>query len=283
MSRKLLTFVANAQPNAEKAVLLQGLLVEGQREAFKAYQASREVWDFLEENAEVAITPQELVQLLQPLLPRFYSIASSQAVVGDEIHLTVAELIYETNGHVRKGVCTHYLCRMAPVGSVEIPIYIQPSNGFTLPADSDAYVIMVGPGTGVAPFRAFMQERFKRGDTGLNWLFFGERHRLRTFFYESDWKEWLKTGKFRIDAAFSRDQPHKVYVQHLMLEKGKEIEAALSTGAFLYVCGDAKEMAKDVDAAIHELAKTHGNRSEEEAKEFVKRLKKEKRYLRDVY
>jgi sulfite reductase (NADPH) flavoprotein alpha-component len=283
VSKKMITVVAAAQTNASKKEALDILLAEGNREKLKEFQSSREVWDFLEENREVALTPQELVQVLQPQLPRFYSIASSQAVVGDEVHLTVAELVYETNGYTRRGICTHYLCKLAPLDEAEVPVYIQPSNGFTLPEDLSANLIMVGPGTGVAPFRAFMQERFARDDTGKNWLFFGERYRDRTFFYEEEWEGWQRSGLFRIDTAFSRDQEHKVYVQHLLLENGKEVYEWIKNGAYFYVCGDAKEMAKDVDAALHKIVETYAPCTEIEAKEYVKAMRKSGKYLRDVY
>lgn len=283
LSKKMITVVAEAQTNPVKKEALLQLIAEGNREQLKAFQASREVWDFLQENQEVPFTPQELVQVMQPQLPRFYSIASSQAVVGDEVHLTVAELIYESNGHTRRGICTHYLCRLAPLHAQEIPIYVQASKDFHLPTDPNVPIIMIGPGTGVAPFRAFMQERFARGDKGSSWLFFGERYRNKTFFYEEDWQEWEKTNLFRIDTAFSRDQAHKIYVQHLMLEKGKELYDWIKNGAIIYVCGDALEMAKDVDAALHKIVETYTPCSEAEAKEFVKALRKSGKYLRDVY
>jgi sulfite reductase (NADPH) flavoprotein alpha-component len=278
--KKMIAFFAGAQTDPDKKKALEALVAEGAREKLKQFQESREVWDFLEENREVILSPQELVQLLQPQLPRFYSIASSQAVVGDEVHLTVAELIYKTNNILRRGICTHYLCRLAPMHGKEVPVYVQPSNGFGLPTDPNASLIMIGPGTGVAPYRAFMQERMARGDTGQNWLFFGERYGDKMFFYEEEWK---KTPLLRVDTAFSRDQGYKIYVQDRLLEHGAEVYAWIKKGAYVFVCGDAKRMAKDVDAALHTIVQTHGHCTEKEAAEYIKALRKEGRYLRDVY
>ncbi|MBA3816418.1 MAG: sulfite reductase, partial [Parachlamydiaceae bacterium] len=211
------------------------------------------------------------------------SIASSMMAVGEQVHLTVSELQYETNGHQRHGICTHFLCQLAPLKENVVPIYLQASNGFTLPADSSTPIIMVGPGTGVAPFRAFLQERVAQGATGLNWLIFGECHQAFNFYYEDYWQELVNEGHLRLDTAFSRDQEHKIYVQHRLMEHGAEIFALLQKGAVFYVCGDAHRMAKDVDAALHYIAQKYGELDEPAAKAFIKQLKAEKRYLRDVY
>lgn len=281
--KKLIAELAKQQTVQEKKERFEFLVSEGQKESLKEYQAAHEVWDTLEENQEVLLPAEELCHMLQPLLPRFYSIASSMSAVGNEVHLLIAELTYETNGHQRCGVCTHYLCHRAPLDTPIIPVYIQPSHGFTVPEDGDTPVIMIGPGTGVAPYRAFMQERQARQTTGLNWLFFGEWHQATEFFYEAEWNELTEAGKLRLDAAFSRDQEHKIYVQHKMLEHGKELFELLENHAHLYVCGDAHRMAKDVDAALHLIAKVHGNFDDAGAKDYVKKLRANKRYLRDVY
>ena len=202
--------------------------------------------------------------------------------VGNEVHLTVALLKYTHQGIVRTGVCTQYLCEQAPLYESVIPIYVQPHHGFTLPSEQ-VPIIMIGPGTGIAPFRAFMQERAAKQASGNNWLFFGECHRTHHFFYESFWTDLIDQGKLRLDAAFSRDQEHKVYVQHRMLEQGSEILNWLDQGAHLYVCGDAQRMAKDVEHALLQIFQMHGNKSEEESKQYLKALRTEKRYLRDVY
>ena len=283
VSRKLISELAQRQTDLQKKERLETLLKEEHKELLKEYQASHEIWDALEENSEVTFPIQELVHLMQPLLPRFYSIASSMAEVGEEVHLTVAELQYITNGHLRRGICTHYLCRLAPLHERVVPIYLQPSNGFTLPQDPNAPIIMIGPGTGVAPYRAFLQEREAKGAKGFNWLFFGECHQACNFFYEDYWKQLESANKLKLTTAFSRDQDYKVYVQHRMIEQGKEIFDLLENGAYLYVCGDARRMAKDVDAALHHLVQIHGNFDEQGAKLYVKKLRTEKRYLRDVY
>jgi len=281
--RKLIAEIAKRQTNTSKKEYLDHLLSEGQKEKLKEYQAWHEVWDALAENEEAKFTAQELSQLLMPLLPRFYSIASSLAAVGEEVHLTVAELTYETNGITRRGVCTHYLCQLAPMGEKSVPIYIQPSNGFTLPQEGSSPVIMIGPGTGIAPFRAFLQERHAKGATGSNWLFFGEWHRHSEFYYEQDWQEYIQAGLLRLETAFSRDQEHKIYVQHRLMEHGQELFEWLEKGAYIYVCGDARRMAKDVDATLHQIVQNHAKCDEIAAKDYIKKLRSTKRYLRDVY
>lgn len=280
ISRKLLTVVSQRQVNSLKKEKLEQLMSEGSKEALKEYLAIHEVWDFLEEHVEVHFTPQELCDLLMPLLPRFYSISSSQAVVGDEIHLTVAMLEYETNQTQRRGVCTHYLCNLVPLHEKSVPIFIQPHHGFTLPENKGTAMIMIGPGTGIAPFRSFMQERVSQQATGKNWLFFGEWNQAYDFFYESYWRELESKGLLKIDTAFSRDQETKLYVQHRIFEKGQEIWEWLSQGAVLYVCGDAERMAKDVDATLHQIVEHFGKT---DPKAYMKQLRQEKRYLRDIY
>jgi sulfite reductase (NADPH) flavoprotein alpha-component len=220
---------------------------------------------------------------LMPLLPRFYSIANSAHMFPDEIHLTVAYVTYVSNGQIRKGIGSFFLCSYAKESVTPIPIYLQPSNHFTLPHDPDASIILVGPGTGVAPFRAFLQERLALNSTGRNWLFFGERNRATDFYYESFFTELASAGRLRLDLAFSRDGREKTYVQHKMHEERKSLWAWLQEGAYFYVCGDAEEMAKDVDAMLHRIAREVGGMTEEESHSYVKRLRAEKRYLTDVY
>lgn len=225
----------------------------------------------------------ELIQGLSPLLPRFYSIASSPKLFAHEIHLTVAYVQYEMRNRKRVGVGSHFLCDLAAVGASDVPIYVQPSHHFTLPSDPNAPILLIGPGTGVAPFRAFLQERIALNAPGKNWLFFGERHRATDFYYEPFWKELEKMGRLRLDAAFSRDGAQKVYVQHKMGEQKKDVWDWLQNGAYLYVCGDANEMAKDVDFTLRQVAKEVGGLSEEGARDYFKQLRAEKRYLLDVY
>jgi sulfite reductase (NADPH) flavoprotein alpha-component len=283
ISPKLLRAVAARQPDRDKKHLLEELQQESNREICKAYLQKHEVWDFLLANEEVALTPQELADLLMPLLPRFYSIASSQRFVGEEVHLTVAPLEYESNGHKRRGVCTHYLCQIVDLHTSVVPIFVQPSHGFSLPLDPHVPLIMIGPGTGIAPFRAFLQERLLHESKGKHWLFFGEWNRAYDFFYEEEWQEFGKKGHLRVDLAFSRDQEHKIYVQHKMWEQGEELFQWLEGGAYLYVCGDAQRMAKDVEAMLQSIIQEFGRKEAQAAKDYIKRLRQQKRYLRDVY
>jgi len=240
------------------------------------------VWDFLEEQGVGVFSVEEVVRLLAPLLPRFYSIASSMACVGNEAHLTVVEEPYVTNGRVRRGVCSYYLCHEAAVGS-RVALYLHPSRGFTLP-DPHHPIIMVGPGTGVAPFRGFMQERATRGATGANWLFFGERSRSNDFFYREFWEGLVQEERLVLDLAFSRDQEEKRYVQHRMEERGQELWSWLEEkGAYLYVCGSATKMAKEVEVALLRILQEHGGLEEGQARKYVRMLREQRRYLRDVY
>lgn len=262
---------------------LERLLEEANKHELKGWLHAREVWDLLEEFPEGQFTPQEVVDMMMPLLPRFYSIASAQSFVGEELHLTVSYLRYETHGMSRIGVCTHYLCHLVPLQKPVVPIYLHPTSDFKLPEAPGVPIIMVGPGTGIAPFRAFLQEREMRRDPGKNWLFFGEWTRGKEFFYEEEWERWISKGMLKLCLAFSRDQPYKVYVQNKMAEEGALLYQWLEEGAILYVCGDAHRMAKDVDHALHRIVEEHGRMDEEGAIRYVKRLRAEKRYLRDVY
>jgi len=227
--------------------------------------------------------PQRFVDLLPPLLPRLYSIASHRETVAGEIHLTVHALCYSEGGRWRRGVCSHYLCHVAPLAVPRIPIYLQPHRGFTLPEDGAASVIMIGPGTGVAPFRAFMQKRIHRGDTGRSWLFFGERHEESLFLYEKEWTSLQREGKLQLTTAFSRDQPEKIYVQHRLEEAGDEVYRWLEEGAYLFVCGEAKSMAKEVEETLVDIIARHGRRAPASAEEYLASLRREGRYHKDVY
>jgi sulfite reductase (NADPH) flavoprotein alpha-component len=232
---------------------------------------------------DAGLSPEEISKLLLPLLPRFYSIASSQLVFPDEVHLTVTDANYLINGKWRRGLGPDFLCERTVVGETPIPIYLQPAHGFTLPSDPDASIILIGPGTGIAPFRAFLQERLAKEAKGKNWLFFGERNRATDFYYEDFWLELEKQGRLRLDLAFSRDGAEKVYVQHCLWEKRKDIWAWMEEGAYFYVCGDANEMAKDVEATMQRIAKEEGSLTEEQARLKIKALRANKRYLMDVY
>ncbi len=283
VTQKLFREMLSRLPDAAKKQSLLPLLEDEQREHLKNYLESYEVWDFLSLFPEVSLSPQELVDCLNPLLPRFYSISSSQKVVGNEVHLTIASVDYESNGHYRRGVCTHFLNELCVLNQPSVPIFVQPSHGFGLPSDHHTPLIMIGPGTGVAPFRAFMQERVYHGSQAKHWLFFGERNRATDFYYEYEWTDLIQKGHLELDLAFSRDQNHKVYVQHRMLEKGQQLYQWLKEGAYLYVCGDAKRMAKDVEATLLLIIQEEGGKSVVESREFIKALRQQKKYLRDVY
>jgi sulfite reductase (NADPH) flavoprotein alpha-component len=233
--------------------------------------------------SKAPFTPEEFAKVAMPLLPRFYSIANSPRVFPGEIHLLVNCLEYHENGQTRKGVGSHFLCDVAEIGSTPVPIYVQPSHHFTIPQDSACPIIFVGPGTGVAPFRAFLQERIALKAPGRNWLFFGERNRNEDFYYESFWTDLEKQGLLRLDLAFSRDGKEKCYVQHKMWERRKSLWEWLSQGALCYVCGDAEKMAKDVDGMLHRIIEEEGSFSKNDAMAYVKKMRAEKRYLLDVY
>lgn len=282
ISKKLLQEVAKRSLSSHREKL-ESLLKEENKVELKNFQETNELIDLFLMFPEVDFSPQEFSELTMPLLPRFYSIASSQSYLKEEVHLLVSCLQYELRGEIRYGACTHYLCHLASTNTPEVNIYLQPSHDFHLTEEREAPLIMVGPGTGLAPFRGFIQERVFHGHPGKNWLIFGERSASSDFYYKEELLEWEEKGIIKLSTAFSRDQEHKIYVQHKMLESGKELFQWLLEGAFFYVCGDLHHMAKDVDAALHKIVEEHGKLSDEEAKDFVKTLKKQKRYLRDVY
>jgi sulfite reductase (NADPH) flavoprotein alpha-component len=228
------------------------------------------------------INAEELLAGLRPLQPRLYSIGSSQAAVGDEAHLTVAPVRYELNGTPRGGVASTQIADRLDMGDT-LPVYVQENPHFRLPAD-DVPVIMVGPGTGVAPFRAFLQEREARAASGRSWLFFGERNLRSDFLYQLEWQQWLKDGVLtRLDVAFSRDGADKTYVQHRMTEQARELYGWLENGAHFYVCGDEKHMSRDVHETLVRIVEAEGGHSREAAEDYVRRLASEHRYQKDVY
>ncbi|SCA62729.1 hypothetical protein SCG7109_AD_00030 [Chlamydiales bacterium SCGC AG-110-M15] len=264
---------------------IKHLLEPENKSEMRSYLEEHQVWDFLEKHLDPnhKLSADTLCKHLRPLIPRFYSISSSAMLYPNEVHFTITVPIYETNGIKRQGVAAGYLCEHAPLNKSLIPIYLQPTKDFLLPKSGDTSIIMIGPGTGVAPFRGFIQERFARGDTGENWLFFGECHRQFNYFYEDEWSKYCDSNFLRLDLAFSRDQEKKVYVQHKLEENASEIWSWVQDGAVIYVCGDAKHMAKDVDKVLHDIAQSEGHMSEKEAKAFIKDLRKQGRYLKDVY
>ncbi len=267
----------------EHAPLLLQLLDPDRSDDLEAYLWGLEYIDLLTDHPSIRFTPEEFVKLLRKLQPRLYSIASSQKANPDSVHLTVALVIYKTHGRLRKGVCSTYLIQRVPLGA-PAPVFVHSAKGFRLPEDGDTPIIMVGPGTGVAPFRAFLQERKATGARGRNWLIFGEQHEKSDFLYREEMNAMQADGVLtRLTTAFSRDQAYKIYVQHRMLENAGEIWKWLEEGACFYVCGDAKRMAKDVDAALTEIVEKQGGKTHEQACEYVEAMKKQKRYKRDVY
>jgi len=260
---------------------LEELLKIENKQALIDYMWGRELIDLFKEYPQQGLSVQDFIALLRPMPPRLYSIASSLSAHSDEVHLTVAVVRYDSFGRKRKGVCSSYLAER--VGET-IPCYFHPNKNFKLPQNQEAPVIMVGPGTGIAPFRAFIEERQTTGAPGENWLFFGDRSQKTDYLYGNEWETYRKDGILNeLDLAWSRDQSEKVYVQHKMLEKGAELWKWLQDGAVFYVCGDASRMAKDVDQALRTIAQQHGSMNEEEATIWIKALQKEKRYLKDVY
>lgn len=261
---------------------LHRILAPDANGTFHAFMHGREILDLLLA-FPATFTPQEFVALLRPLAPRLYSIASSGLVQPDRVELTVATVRYESHGLPRRGVCSTFLAERVR-GVSPVPVFVQPSPHFRLPRDSARPIIMVGPGTGIAPFRAFIQERQATGAPGKNWLFFGCQRRDADFLYRQELETWHQNGTLhRLDTAFSREGADKIYVQHRMSENGRKLWAWLQDGAHFYVCGDASRMAKDVEAALLEIATVHGGHSEASAREFLAQLKAEGRYQRDIY
>ncbi|MCG7634989.1 sulfite reductase subunit alpha [Gordonia McavH-238-E] len=261
---------------------LSRLLDAGDPQALDAWLHGLDVLDLLDLDPTFAPTPEELLEELSPLAHREYSISSSPRVHGDTVHITMATVRYTVADRDRGGVCsTHLADRCAPGDTV--PVFVSPNKKFRLPAD-DVAAVMIGPGTGIAPFRAFLHERAATGATGSNWLFFGDQHRAHDHLYAEELDRLVAGGVLdRLDLAFSRDQEHKVYVQDRMREHGAELFAWLEAGAHLYVCGDAATMADDVDAALHEIVAEHGGLDADQAAGYVDGLRSENRYLRDVY
>ncbi len=279
--KKLLEAIA---ARSEGASVVKELLSDPLRkEDLQKYIYGMEVIDFLLTHPSIHFTPGEFVALLRKLQPRLYSISSSLKAHPDEVHLTVATVRYESHGRKRHGVCSTYLAERAEPPAT-VPLFFHSAKHFRLPEDPATAVIMVGPGTGIAPFRAYLEERKATGATGRNWLFFGDQKAASDYSYQEELEAWQAEGVLhRLHTAFSRDQEEKIYVQHRMLENGSELYRWLEEGAHFYVCGDASRMAKDVDAALHQIVQKEGSKTPVEAAEYVEALKKTKRYKRDVY
>jgi sulfite reductase (NADPH) flavoprotein alpha-component len=262
---------------------LFNLLVPEQQSHLEKYTYDRGLIDLLHDYPGVLRDPADLIAMLLRLTPRLYSISSSPAAHAGEIHTTVAVVRYRSHNRERGGVCSTLLADRTGTGE-SLPVYIQPNKRFRLPPDPGAPIIMIGPGTGIAPFRSFLHERRALNHTGRNWLFFGERSAATDFLYRGELESMCKDGHLtRMDLAFSRDQDHKIYVQDRMLEQSSELFGWLEDGASLYVCGDASRMAKDVDATLHAIVQKHRSCARDAAAEYVQRLKDEHRYHRDVY
>ncbi len=276
-------FLKALAQRASAAALLGDLLDPKRKEDLDRYLWGMEVIDFLAEHPSVRFSPQDFVGLLTKLQPRLYSVASSLRAYPEQVHLIVDVVRYESHGRLRKGVCSSFLAERTD--DVAVPVYPSSAKHFHLPQDPDTPIIMIGPGTGIAPFRAYLQERQALGAKGKNWLFFGAQREECDYSYKDDFDQFKRDGILtRLDCAWSRDQAHKIYVQHRILENAREIWKWIdSEAAQFFVCGDARRMAKDVDAALRKIIQEQSGKSVEQASEYVERLKNEKRYKRDVY
>jgi len=278
-SKELLDEVAKRSGDQE----LNSLLVSGDKDKLASYLWGRDTLDLLLHSPEMQFSAAEFLALLKPLQHRAYSISSSGKANPETVHLTIGSVRYNSHGRDHKGVCSTYLADLANENTA-IRCFFSPNKVFRVPEDNELPMIMVGPGTGIAPFRAFLQEREVRQATGINWLFFGDRNAAKDFIYQDEIKALQKRGVLnKLDLAFSRDQEEKIYVQDRMREQGAELFSLLEQGGYFFVCGDAYRMAKDVDKALHDVIATHGNLSEDQAAEYVNQMKKDKRYVRDVY
>ncbi|MED1749157.1 assimilatory sulfite reductase (NADPH) flavoprotein subunit [Bacillus zhangzhouensis] len=262
---------------------LQALLEEGSEEKLKAYIAGRDLLDAARDFGPFEGTAADFTSILRKIPARLYSIASSLKANDEEVHLTIGAVRYDAHGRERQGVCS-ILCAERLQPGDTLPVYIQHNQNFKLPHDTDAPIIMVGPGTGIAPFRSFMQEREEIGANGKSWLFFGDQHFVTDFLYQTEWQKWLKDGVLtKMDVAFSRDSEEKVYVQHQMKKHSKELFEWLEQGAYVYVCGDEKHMAHDVHGTLLSIIQEEGAMSKEKAESYLANLQQQKRYQRDVY
>ncbi|UYZ01125.1 assimilatory sulfite reductase (NADPH) flavoprotein subunit [Peribacillus frigoritolerans] len=262
---------------------LKELLKPGNEERLKEYREGRDLLDFVRDFGSWGESAQEFVSILRKMPARLYSIASSLSAYPDEVHLTIGAVRYESHGRERKGVCS-ILCadRLQP-GDL-LPIYIQHNQNFKQPKNPDTPIIMVGPGTGIAPFRSFIQDREESEAKGKTWLFFGDQHFVADFLYQTEWQKWLKTGVLtKMDVAFSRDTDEKVYVQDRMREQSGELYEWLQKGAAIYICGDEKNMAHDVHNTLIEIIEKEGNMSHADAQAYLEDMQQNKRYQRDVY
>ncbi|MGC6587156.1 assimilatory sulfite reductase (NADPH) flavoprotein subunit [Paenibacillus sp. Dod16] len=277
------------KPLIEQVVKMSGneglrtLLEPGHEQELRTYIEERDLLDLVQDYGLQQVAASDFVSILRKIPARLYSIASSSKAFPDEVHVTVRTVRYEAHGRRRYGVCSVQLAERLKAGDT-LPVYIQHNPNFKLPENPDTPIIMIGPGTGVAPFRAFLGEREETGAEGKSWLFYGDQHFSTDFLYQIEWQRWLKDGVLtRMDVAFSRDTDKKVYVQHRMLENSKDLYQWLQEGACVYVCGDEKKMAHDVHSALGSILEQEGRMSPEEAAEYLTLMQQQKRYQRDVY
>jgi sulfite reductase (NADPH) flavoprotein alpha-component len=259
--------------------------INADTKAVEDYLWTRDYIDIMRE-FDVKYSPEEFLELADRLKPRLYSIASSHDAHPGFVELTVGIVRFEYNGRARGGLCTQFMADEIDMSGAPIGVFMSPTKSFILPEDKDTDIIMVGPGTGIAPFRAFMEQRVHDGGTGKNWLFFGDQSEKTEFYYKDEIESWIDEGHlYRFTTAWSRDQEEKIYVQHRLKEHGAEIWEWFERGAYFYICGDKQYMAKDVHRALIQIAIDHGGMSEEDATHFIEKtmMREEKRYLRDVY
>ncbi|MGO0060824.1 sulfite reductase subunit alpha [Brevibacillus fluminis] len=279
LTKKIVVQAAELSENEE----LRKLASEENVNQLKEYIDGRDLLDLLRDFGPWKASAQEIVSLLRKMPPRLYSIASSLTAHPDEVHLTIGAVRYESHGRARKGVCSILCAERLPEGDT-IPVFIQPNKHFRLPESQDKDIIMVGPGTGIAPFRSFIQERVATNAAGRSWLFFGDQHSATDFLYQDEFEQYQKDGGLtRVTTAFSRDTAQKVYVQHKMLENSKELFDWLEKGAYFYVCGDKQYMAKDVHNALIDIIEKEGGMTREAAEAYLNDLQEQGRYQRDVY
>ncbi|WP_286264897.1 assimilatory sulfite reductase (NADPH) flavoprotein subunit [Thalassotalea atypica] len=256
--------------------------IASDKNSARKYAANHQIVDIVK-SAPAVIAAQDFVDALRKLTPRLYSIASSQAEVEEEVHLTVGLVSYDNEGQTRTGGASGFLAQRLEEGG-DVKVFIEHNDNFRLPQNPETPVIMIGPGTGVAPFRAFMQEREANDATGDNWMFFGDQTFAQDFLYQVEWQNYLKSGLLtKLDVAFSRDQAEKIYVQDRLKENAQDVFAWLESGAHLYICGDANRMAKDVHQALVDIVIEQGQKTEEQAEDYLKSLRSAKRYQKDVY
>ncbi|WP_051591235.1 sulfite reductase subunit alpha [Bacillus sp. UNC438CL73TsuS30] len=279
LNKKILQQAAAFTENEE----LQKLVVVENAVQLKEYCFGRDLLDMLRDFGPWKATAQEIVSLLRKMPPRLYSIASSIAAHPNEVHLTIGAVRYTSNGRDRKGVCSIQCADRVQEGDT-LPVFVQPNKHFHLPESGESDIIMVGPGTGIAPFRSFIEERAVNKASGKSWLFFGDQHAASDFLYQDELEKYQQDGVLtKLDAAFSRDTAQKVYVQHKMLEHGKELFAWLEKGATFYVCGDKEHMAKDVHEALITVIEKEGEMARDAAEAYLKEMQSNGRYQRDVY